>query len=48
MLAAVKTDVTGIPGVALQALGEWFDPGDFYSKEADRAWYARFQVTTGF
>jgi hypothetical protein len=48
LLAAAKTDYTGVPGVAVQALGEWFDPGDFYSKKADRAWYARFQVTTGF
>lgn len=48
LLFTTKTDYTGIPGVALQALGEWFDPGDFYSKDADSAWYARFQVTTGF
>jgi hypothetical protein len=48
LLAAAKTDYTGVPGVAVQALGEWFDPGDFYSKKADRACYARFQVTTGF
>jgi hypothetical protein len=48
LLVAARADYTGIPGVAMQALGEWFDPGDFYSKKADRAWYARFQVTTGF
>jgi hypothetical protein len=48
LLLAAKADYTGIPGVAVQALGEWFDPGDFYSERADQAWYGRFQVTTGF
>jgi hypothetical protein len=48
VLASARTDYTGISGVSLQALGEWFEPGDFYSRRADRAWYARFQVTTGF
>lgn len=47
-LLAVRADCTGIPGVSLQALGEWFDPGDFYARGADSAWYARFQVVTGF
>lgn len=48
ILMTVKADYNGIPGVALQTLGEWFEPGDFYSNDASPAWYARFQVTTGF
>jgi hypothetical protein len=47
-LLALRAEYAGIPGVSLQALGERFDPGDFYAASADNAWYARFQVVTGF
>ncbi len=48
LLAIAKAEYSGIPQVTLQALGEWFDPGDFYSAAADPAWYARFEVVTRF
>ncbi len=35
-------------GVSAHVLGEWFDPGDFYAADADRAWYARWQLTAAF
>jgi len=57
-LLAARADWTRWRGVALQALGELFDPGDYYSHAGvyydgqsvygDRAWYARFQIVTTF
>jgi len=31
-----------------QAIGEWFDPGNYYAKDADNAIYGRLQLTAGF
>ncbi len=50
-LLALRADWTRWPGVALQALGELFDPGDLLrglGSFRDRAWYARFQIVTSF
>ncbi len=54
-LMAARADWTGLAGVAVQALGERFAPGDFYGAASvpppgrdDDAWYARLQVTTTF
>lgn len=47
-LIVARADWTRWPGVAVQALGEVFNPGDFYAPDADPAWYARFQIVTSF
>jgi hypothetical protein len=48
-------NVTPVANCEMQALGETFDPGEFYQHPAqgrtvmgDRAWYGRFQVTARF
>ena len=47
-LIVAHADWTRWPGVAVQAWGEVFNPGDFYVPDADPAWYARFQIVTSF
>ncbi len=50
-LLAARADWTRWRGVALQALGEFFSPGDYYSDQGDygdHAWYSRFQIVTTF
>lgn len=50
-LLAARADWTRWRGVALQALGELFDPDGYYGGRGgygDRAWYARFQIVTSF
>lgn len=50
-LLAARADWTRWRGVALQALGEFFSPGDYYSGRGDygdHAWYSRFQIVTSF
>ncbi|MHB8077903.1 MAG: alginate export family protein [Candidatus Krumholzibacteriia bacterium] len=50
-LLSLRADCTRWRGVALQALGELFDPGDYYSGRggySDRAWYSRAQIVTSF
>lgn len=47
-LVVAHADWTRWPGVAVQAWGEVFNPGDFYAPDADPAWYARFQIVTSF
>jgi hypothetical protein len=50
-LLAARADWTRWRGVALQALGEFFDPGDYYRGRGDygdHAWYSRFQIVTSF
>ncbi len=50
-LLSLRADCTRWRGVALQALGELFNPGDYYSGRGDygdHAWYSRFQIVTTF
>jgi len=47
-LGVARLDYTRIPGVAVQAWGEYFKPGSFYADGSDAAWYARFQMTASF
>lgn len=35
-------------GLTGQLLGEYFDPGDFYAKDADGSWYGRWQLIAKF
>ncbi len=48
LLWGLRADWTGLPGVAVQALGEWFDPGEYFDGAGDGAWYARCQLVAAF
>jgi hypothetical protein len=41
-------DVTPMPDVTGQVLGEFFEPGRFYGPHPDRAWYGRCQLTVRY
>ena len=47
-LLALRADFGLLEGLDGQLLGEYFEPGDFYSSGADPAWYGRWQVTARF
>jgi hypothetical protein len=48
ILFAAQANLDLGPGLAGQAVAEYFDPGDFYARAADAAWYARWQITAKF
>jgi hypothetical protein len=51
LLLAARADWTRWRGVAVQALGELFDPGSYYTGRrgyGSTAWYTRFQIVTSF
>lgn len=51
IIYAGQFDLAPAAGVSAQILGEYFDPGGFYTTsagKADAAWYGRCQITAGF
>lgn len=48
VLVAGTLNVDLGPNLKGQAIGEWFDPGNYYAEDADRAVYGRLQLTAGF
>jgi hypothetical protein len=47
-LVAGQVNVDLGAGLTGQVLGEYFDPGDFYAKDADWSWYGRWQLIAKF
>ncbi len=43
-----RADWTRWSNVAVQAIGEWLRPGDYYAAGSNGAFYTRFQITTTF
>jgi hypothetical protein len=47
-LIAARLELIIMPGVTGELLGESFDPGDYYARGADGAWYGRWQLAARF
>lgn len=48
LLLAGQANVTLASGLQGQLLGEYLDPGDYYSSAASTAWYGRWQLVAKF